>query len=119
MTKENLKLKTAAEPVDAWDSGELGRSAAHVERASPEMEKEVMSSLGLQAVSLRLPQQLITDLKFIADYRSIGYQPMMRDVLLRWVRLEMSQIAHELKERVEVNATIEAAGMPNRKTACG
>lgn len=118
MSKVNEEMK---EKADQWDSGELGRSDEHAERVAPDIEKEVMSALGLQPVSLRLPQQLIKDLKFIAEYRAIGYQPVMRDVLMRWARCEMSQIAHELKEQVEAQAAIEAAGLdpPKRRAVAG
>jgi len=112
-------VKEVEVSMDPWETGELGRSDEHVGVSSAELEKEVDLALELQMISVRLPQHLIKDLKFIADYRAIGYQPLIRDVLLRWVRLEMSQIAHELKERVEVKATIEAAGLPTKKAACG
>ena len=115
-----MKEKAEVEAMEPWDNGDLGTSE-HARRVAPEIEKEIMTGLGLQPISLRLPQQLIKDLKFIADYRAIGYQPLMRDVLMRWARCEMSQIAHELKEQVEAKATIEAAGLdpPKRRVAAG
>lgn len=75
----------------AWDSRELGASAAHVRKASVESGKILDDRLGLQTISIRLQKGLINDLKELAEEDGIGYQPFMRQILMRYVR----QIQHE------------------------
>ena len=70
---------------DAWESGELGASAEHAKPAAPAMEADIDASLGLQAISIRLPKQLIDAYKLIAAHHGVGYQPLMRDILQRFV----------------------------------
>ncbi|HET7268314.1 MAG TPA: hypothetical protein VFJ15_09405 [Oleiagrimonas sp.] len=50
--------------------------------------KETDEALELQMISIRLQKALIEDLKAIAKYHRIGYQPMVRDLLNRFVRSE-------------------------------
>lgn len=75
-------------PGCPWDSGELGRSEEHVRVASDEEMKDVDDALALQMISIRLQKSLIEDLKAIAEHHGIGYQPMVRDLLNRFVRSE-------------------------------
>jgi hypothetical protein len=44
---------------------------------------------------------LVEQLKFIAMYRSIGYQPLVRDLLNRFVRSELVDLAHEMNKTAE------------------
>jgi hypothetical protein len=39
---------------------------------------------------------LIKDMKLIAEYHGVGYQPLMRDVLNRFARTELHTIAENL-----------------------
>jgi len=94
---------------DAWDTGELGRDEKHVRRSAPEQEAMLDSALRMQPISVRLQTELIEQLKFIAKYHGIGYQPLMRDILARWARTEMLTIAQQMKEQLEAKETIEAA----------
>lgn len=71
---------------DAWDNRELGASDEHTREAPAEMNKAVDDSLDLQLISLRLQKDLIEKLKIIAKEEGIGYQPLMRQVLTRFVR---------------------------------
>lgn len=103
-------------PEDAWESGKLGRDAAYVERASPELKEEIQGALELQMISLRLQKALIAEFKLIAEYRGIGYQPLMRDVLARFARAEIMQIASELRDQQRARETIQA-DQAERKTA--
>src|SRR5580658_1651925 len=101
-------LKTVPEDQDGpWDTGELGRDARYVERAPAELKKEVDEALALQMISLRLQKELIGELKLIADYRGIGYQPLIRDVLCRFARAEIRQINVELQEKEKARERLE------------
>ncbi len=74
---------------------ELGASENHVEVASMADMSAFNDALSLQAISIRLQKNLVSDLKSIAESYGIGYQPMVRDLLQRFV------IAEENKHYVE------------------
>jgi len=84
----------------AWESGTLGRSDEHVVIASPDVEAALDEALNLQPISVRLQQSLINDLKLIARYHGIGYQPLMRNALNRFARFELREMA-ETMQKVE------------------
>ena len=96
------------ESRDPWESGELGQSLEHAVLAAPEDCKAVDEALGLQLVSIRLQKKLIANLKAIAGYHGIAYQPMIRDLLNRFAVSEMRQILEaQLQESLR---QAEAAG---------
>src|SRR5262245_7332486 len=82
---------------EAWDNRELGASRAHVRKASLKREKALDERLGLQTISIRLQKNLIDNLKSLAEEDGIGYQPYIRQILMRYVR----QIHHERREKVK------------------
>lgn len=86
--------------VEKWEDGRLGRDEEHVEVAEGS-KREVDDALGLQLISIRLQKQLLCDLKKIADYHGIGYQPMIRDLLNRFARSEIRQILSERLSEIE------------------
>lgn len=92
----------------AWESGELGASAAHAQPAPQSLDAEIDASLGLQAISIRLPKQLIDAYKLIAAHHGVGYQPLMRDILQRFAPEGLKEVLqhHEAKAG-EVDTQIE------------
>lgn len=88
--------------ADAWDNRELGASIEHVEVASDEEMAAFNDALSLQAISIRLQKKLIADLKSIADNYNVGYQPMIRDLLQRFVIAEKKQML-----QIELNKITE------------
>jgi uncharacterized protein (DUF4415 family) len=94
----NAAKVSHVENVDEWESGHYGRDAAFVERASADNEAEVDKALNLQMISIRLQNQLLEDLKFIATAHGIGYQPLIRDVLQRFVVSEKKAILREVRK---------------------
>lgn len=86
---------------DAWENGELGRDEKNVRRSTKEVEDQLEESLDLQMISIRLQKELIAELKFIARFHGIGYQPLIRDVLGRWARVEMGTVAEEYRKKME------------------
>lgn len=80
---------------EAWKEGRLGRDAAHAKPAPQEVQALVDESLGLQMISIRLQKDLIDDYKKIADFRGVGYQPLMREALKRFVDAEFKKMALE------------------------
>lgn len=93
------KAKKYADLVVALESGEIELDETHVKRADITVEAEVEHSLGLQMISIRLQKRLIHDLKFISTAHGIGYQPLIRDILSRFVAHEVKQIIRDTIER--------------------
>jgi hypothetical protein len=108
-------VEAVPDPADPWEKGELGRDCDQVEKATAEVMKEVEASLEMQMISIRFPKQLIEELKMIAEYRGIGYQPLIRDVSARFARCEMMLIAKELHDQEKARAAV-AAELDSRKT---
>jgi len=92
----------------AFEKGELGLSKEHAERMPAEHDLAVDEALGLKLISIRLPESLIQDLKFIANREGLGYQPLIRRVLQRFTSMEFKNMA---REEFGTLSKIEAAQM--------
>ena len=102
--------------AEAWETGELGRDETYVE-VSNVTDEMLDEALSLKSISIRMPNSLIDDLKDIAKINGIGYQPLMKKVLSRFVEAEKKQI---LKERVnEIAREEEFASEDTKEVACG
>lgn len=90
---------------EAWDSRELGASDAHVAVAGPEHSAALNDALGMQAISIRMPKEMIEAYKLIAAHHGLGYQPLMRDILQRFIPIGLKEVMqhheHEAKEATE------------------
>ena len=105
MTQDIEKIDSTQE---AWESGALGASMAHAKPAPADMEAAIDASLGLQAISIRLPKQLIDAYKLIGAHHSVGYQPLMRDILQRALPELMREVLqHHEAKAVEVEHQLE------------
>lgn len=110
---------------EAWDeNGQLGRDEEHVKRAEEDIEPQIDKALELQLISIRLQKSLIEDFKYIATLNGIGYQPLMRQILKRFVDGEKKRILrerfYELKEETKKQKSPEPSedrGARQRKTA--
>ena len=99
----------------AWDERKLGAEAEFVGVAAISHEEALQEALELQAISIRLPKDLVRNYKLIAEFHGIGYQPLMRDVLQRFVAPELKLILetqHKAAKAMEKSALI-----PRRKAA--
>lgn len=93
---------------EAWDDGILGANAAHAKAIPADMEAMIDGSLGLQSISIRLPKQLIDAYKLIATHHGIGYQPLMRDILQRFVPEGLKEVVqHHQAKAGEAEVRIE------------
>ncbi|MGJ7568896.1 hypothetical protein ACSFBX_00020 [Variovorax sp. RB2P76] len=88
MTKKTSISGTA----QAWETGELGRSSAHVRKTPVEVAQQIDDALGLQAISIRLPKATIEAYKNLATMHGVGYQPLMRDAICRWADTELKML---------------------------
>ena len=63
---------TNAKKIDgteqAWDEGLLGASEEYVACAPFELEAAVDAAIGMQAISIRLPKQLVDTYRLIGNY---------------------------------------------------
>jgi hypothetical protein len=101
------KLEAVPVTPDPWESGELGRDPTQAECAPPELKLEIDAAIAMQPISIRLQKDLLAELKLIADYRGIGYQPLIRDILGRFARSELMTIARELQEEESAKQIVE------------
>ena len=70
---------------------------------------QVFESMGLKLISIRMKQEFIDDLKIIAAQQGMGYQPLIKTVLQRFVDSDIKKYWHahacnrlaELQEAVE------------------
>jgi len=76
------------EPWEAFDDDLEGNVSVVPEGE----ETEIENALELQMISIRLQKELISNLKLIADHHNIGYQPLIRDLLNRFVKFELKDI---------------------------
>ncbi|NOZ37143.1 MAG: hypothetical protein GXP11_03555 [Gammaproteobacteria bacterium] len=95
-----------------WESGKLGQDEAFAVAATPEEELALDVALGMKPISIRMPVKLIRDLKMIAGAHSIGYQPLMRDVLGRFAQAEMINLLRKYQERKELEAALSDEDSP-------
>ncbi|MBE1276332.1 CopG family antitoxin [Enterovibrio baiacu] len=114
MSTESKKIDST---IEAWENGQLGRDEAYVEKAKLD-DFNLDESLALQMISIRLQKSLLEDLKNISQIRGIGYQPLIKQVLKRFVDAEVKMIlrekaAEELKQQEQESANQE------RIAACG
>ena len=91
------KAEITKTPDDAWENGEFGLEEAFIKVTDAAEAAEVDDALDLKMISIRLQNDLIKKLKLIAKYHGIGYQPLIRDLLQKFARSELMQIALELK----------------------
>jgi hypothetical protein len=80
--------------TEAWEDGTLGADEAHVSVA-PDMDKAIDDALGLQPISIRLQRSLLENLKALAQLNGLGYQPLIRQVLTRFVDCELKAILRD------------------------
>ena len=98
----------------AWNDRALGASMDHVVVAPSEAVDALDEALGLQSISIRLPKQMIEQYKLIAHFHGVGYQPLMRDVMARFVPNALREILESEREKAE---KAEAQIQPLRKAA--
>ena len=90
-----MNTKLVKNTEQAWDSRALGADEQFVAVADESHESALEEALELQAISIRLPKDLIRNYKLIADFHRVGYQPLMRDVLHRFVKSALKEILEE------------------------
>ena len=95
----NEKTKKIEATQDAWESGKLGRDSKYAVAASKEHGDQIDDALGLQMISIRLDKELIDMFKLLGGKYQMGYQPLMREALKRFVDGELKMVALEALEK--------------------
>lgn len=102
---------------NAWEERTLGAEEDYVVRADQSHEDALDEALELQSISIRLPKQMIRQYKFIAAHHAVGYQPLMRDVLARFVPAALSEVFEAEQERAVAAAAQATIPEPMKKAA--
>jgi hypothetical protein len=104
--------------VEAWESRALGAEESYVEVADETHEAALDEALELQSISIRLPKQLISQYKLIAHFHGVGYQPLMRDILARFVPGALKEILEtEQAKSLQAAGQTAVAAAPQKKVA--
>lgn len=117
-----MKTDKIVGTAEAWENGELGRSAEHAVAAPPGTAQQIDDALGMQMISIRLPKELIEDFKLLAQVNNQGYQPLMREALKQFAQAELKKLAVQYvnekttRESAGITGEAEMAGKPARGT---
>ena len=101
--------------AEAWETGRLGQEEAHVAKAGAAASKGMDEALDLQLISIRLPKKLINDLKIIGKLEGIGYQPLIRQLLMRFVTAEKKRVLQDALASTVSEEKAQAKGDKRRE----
>jgi hypothetical protein len=83
---------------DPWEDRTVGSEEQFVEVA-PDINAAVDAALDLHPISIRLQKNLIDNLKALSHLHGLSYQPLIRQILTRWVDSEVKvMIAQRVNE---------------------
>jgi hypothetical protein len=96
-----MNAKAKIPPIeDLWEDRTVGAEEQFVEVA-PNINAAVDAALDLHPISIRLQKNLIYNLKALSHLHGLGYQPLIRQILTRWVDSEVKVIiAKRVNEEV-------------------
>lgn len=119
MSKNKSQVRENTVRADAdcpWESGALGASEEHAVQSPAQVDDAIDDAMELQLISIRLPKALIEDLKFLAKREGVGYQPLIRRVMVRYAQGEFKSIAYnEMKIARAQNRLDEQVDPPLRR----
>jgi predicted DNA binding CopG/RHH family protein len=114
MAKSTKKIQSSDK---AWDKGELGCDEQFARVSKAITQKNVDIAIGLKPISIRLQESMVDDLKVIAEIHGLGYQPLMRQILNRFIDSEKKKIIREYLAEQQKQAIEEPELPPMSKTA--
>lgn len=87
-----MKAKAKIVPTDdPWEDRSVGAEEQFVETA-PDINADVDAALDLHPISIRLQRSLVENLRALAHLHGLGYQPLIRQILTRWVDAEIKHL---------------------------
>jgi hypothetical protein len=92
---------------DDFDYDSVGTDEQYV-AVAPEQDKAIDDALGLQPISIRLQKSLLDNLKALAQLNGIGYQPLVRQILTRWVDCELKDMLRERLAQERAQGSLKA-----------
>jgi predicted DNA binding CopG/RHH family protein len=95
-------------PTSPWEEFDSDLDESVVGIASADQEAAIEDALELQMISIRLQKSLIRQLKLIAHFHNVGYQPLIRDLLGRFARSEIRDIVTKLEKASAETSKMEA-----------
>lgn len=95
----NEEVMNINKDLDKWENRELGAEMEYAQVVSEKSTRDLDAALGLKMISLRLPEDMIQAYKWIAAHHGIGYQPLMRDILQRFVNEGLKEVIKEQEKR--------------------
>lgn len=102
---ERKTVAKIEESANSWDSGQLGCEEEFAQASTIEdSQVSVDEALGLKIIPIRLPEEMIEDLKTIAQLQGFrGYQALIKDVLDGFIEDEQRRFMREAlsKEQCE------------------
>lgn len=93
---------------------DIGTVEAHIEIAPEAITTGIDDALGLQPISIRLQKDLLDNLKALAKLNGLGYQPLIRQILTRWVDCELKSMLREKASEAEAAARAAAKEIPTQ-----
>jgi len=96
---ENLEFDDS----DQWETRKLGADPKFARSTEvPASFHEILNkSSNMQMISIRLPKELIEDMKEIGNSQKLGYQALIREVLKRFVDAEKKVMYRDLMKANE------------------
>ena len=75
---------------EKWETGDYGRNKKFMKRASPEDEEKINAIINSskkkqKLYSLKMSEDLVNELKFIATHKHIGYQTLLKIIASEYV----------------------------------
>lgn len=92
--------------ADQWEDRSLGATEEFVAVAPAEHQSELDAAIGLRAISIRVPSELIDQYKAAAHLLGLGYQPLMRDAMQRMIHTYLSEASKELEAKLEAASKV-------------
>lgn len=101
--------------IQAWEDRELGCDENFVQKSSLIDDLKLDETLRLKTISIRMEETLIDDLKLVAQFHGVKYQPLVKQVLRRFVDVELKEMIkrfhfeEKLKKAQNCNDDISSA----------
>ncbi|NPU91931.1 MAG: hypothetical protein HPY82_08455 [Gammaproteobacteria bacterium] len=92
------KVKKIEGTVEAWESGALGSDERYAKLSELDVS-HVQEAAGLKTISIRVQPDLLEELKLIAGLHGLGYQPLIKQILRRFVDAELKMLLVEAYKR--------------------
>lgn len=82
--------------IENWESRKLGADEKFaVASRGANWQEALEEPLGLQMISIRMQKKLLEEIKMIAEINDVGYQPLIKQVLQRFVDAEMKNLLRQ------------------------